>query len=260
MTKLHNLYALESKNEAIRLEAQVVSPKHNFASELANCDFAPEHKVLDAGCGTGLVGRFLASQYPGISIVGIDASHSRILAAKELAASTKNLSFQVSDITQTNLANNFFDRIVCRYVFEHISHETRVAALAEFKRLLKPGGKILIVDFDGLITNLWPTTPTIQRIWSALLDRGIFDSNIGRKIPKYLFDAGFTSATTSSELFNDKAAEIPLMRGRLDGMKSIVTELFDVSTYERFKNELMQILESKESTLAETRFCVTAEK
>lgn len=94
-----------------------------------------EADVLDAGCGGGFF-----FQYPWKnqvrSLVGCDVS--------EALGANSNISYGVKANLETlPFADNSFDLIFSRYVFEHISEPEVV--FSEFARLLKPGGKIIIL-------------------------------------------------------------------------------------------------------------------
>lgn len=104
----------------------------------------PDQVWLDAGCGTGTLSRWLADR--GCQVLGLDASPEMIAAAKEVTKSygdSDRLRFELIDtIEHINLENASVDGLLCSSVLEYVSDPK--ACLAEFARVLKPGGALLV--------------------------------------------------------------------------------------------------------------------
>jgi alkylated DNA repair protein alkB family protein 8 len=91
--------------------------------------------VYDLGCGNGR-----NMDHGSLKFIGIDNCENFVSICKN-----KNLSVINSNITKIPLNNNSADAIICIAVFHHLSStENRIKSLLEMKRLVKPGGKILI--------------------------------------------------------------------------------------------------------------------
>jgi ubiquinone/menaquinone biosynthesis C-methylase UbiE len=99
---------------------------------------------LDAGCGTGTLSRWLVEH--GCSVLGIDAAPKMISSAATLAKSVNHpggLRFQqVETIERLPLDSNSVDGILCSSVLEYVQDPE--AGLAEFARVLRPGGILII--------------------------------------------------------------------------------------------------------------------
>jgi 2-polyprenyl-3-methyl-5-hydroxy-6-metoxy-1,4-benzoquinol methylase len=99
---------------------------------------------LDAGCGTGTLSRWLAAR--GCGVLGVDAAAEMITAAVQAAKSheySERISFvRVSTIARLALDDNLLDGILCSSVLEYVSDP--ITCLAEFARVLKPGGLLLV--------------------------------------------------------------------------------------------------------------------
>ena len=96
------------------------------------------YKVLDIGCGTGeYYGCFIPEQY-----TGIDISPKYIAYAKK----TKKGNFLVMDAAHLSFPNESFDVIFISAVLHHLSDEDVEKVLKEARRVLKSGGKILIME------------------------------------------------------------------------------------------------------------------
>jgi arsenite methyltransferase len=96
-------------------------------------------RVLDVGCGTGRLARWIAEQVgPGGSVVGIDPLVERIAIARERS---KGITFEVGQAEDLGaFAGDTFDAVCMSAVFHWVSEKPR--ALAEARRVLRPGGRL----------------------------------------------------------------------------------------------------------------------
>jgi len=109
-----------------------------------NLDFK-DKLVLDAGCGLG--GKTVFYAQKGCEhIYGVDMDTTHIELSKQFAAEkgVDNATFQIESLEQMSFESNTFDLIFLNGVLEHIVRDKLVPALAELRRVLKPGGRILI--------------------------------------------------------------------------------------------------------------------
>lgn len=121
---------------------------------------SPTHKVLDIACGTGF-GTDILSQHTSELVVGGDISEQAIKYCQQ-EWKRPNIVFKVLDGTALAFPDQYFDRIVS---FETIEHTTKYQQmLAEFYRVLKPGGLLIlstpnaaITSSDGVIGNPFHT-------------------------------------------------------------------------------------------------------
>lgn len=102
-----------------------------------------EKKILDIGCGNGVT-LFYLRKFFNIRGVGVDISDSIVRKLKD-SVKDPNLSFYLGDHRNLHmLESNQFDVILSFGVIEHF--EEYGLALAEARRVLKPGGKIVLVQ------------------------------------------------------------------------------------------------------------------
>jgi ubiquinone/menaquinone biosynthesis C-methylase UbiE len=100
---------------------------------------------LDVGCGTGWAVLYAAHLLcDGGKAFGIDLSPKMIEKAKENGKEIANAEFYVANAEEMPFDENFFDRIICTNSFHHYLHPDVV--LAEIRRILKPGGRVFILD------------------------------------------------------------------------------------------------------------------
>jgi len=107
--------------------------------------------VLDIGCGTGTLA-IAASRHVGASgsVQAIDASPPMIARAKRKAAKADvDVLFQVAAAERLPFPDGAFDVVLSTLMLHHLPRKTRQLAAAEIKRVLKPGGRVLAVDFGG---------------------------------------------------------------------------------------------------------------
>ena len=110
---------------------------------------------LDLGCGTGWAVRYVSTLLKGEGhFVGIDLSEKMIKKAKEIAAGMNSVIFYEASSEALPLEDDFFDNIICTFSFHHYSHPEK--ALSGAQRVLKPGGRIYILDptSDDFLTKL----------------------------------------------------------------------------------------------------------
>lgn len=107
-------------------------------------------QVLDVGCGTGTLSREIARDLdPQRSrVVGVDAAASMIKVARRKGSALANLKFDAALAEQLPYDDNAFDCAVSTFFFHHIEFTLKQRALAELRRTIKPGGRIVIVDVD----------------------------------------------------------------------------------------------------------------
>lgn len=103
--------------------------------------------VLDVGCGTGtFVGLVAASPWP-VRAVGLDYAPAMCAAASHKAAqagASQVARFTAGDSERLPFADASFDLITCSNSFHHYPHQQ--AVVSEMRRLLRPGGRLIIID------------------------------------------------------------------------------------------------------------------
>ena len=182
-------YVLEGPGEGARLERQSLHDNYDFRRELGGLDFQGQLKILDAGCGSGVLSRWLAREHSSVRVTGTDLSSPRIQGATEAAAGISNLEYVVGDLLALPFSESIFDTVLCRFVLHHLGVRAG-KAIQELIRVLKPGGQFVIVDVDGLLLNLHPQSERIARVLGALQAREDIDLRMGRKLLGLLSTCG----------------------------------------------------------------------
>jgi ubiquinone/menaquinone biosynthesis C-methylase UbiE len=108
----------------------------------------PGQSVLDVGCGTGAV-TVPAKRKVGVNgkAAGIDPSPEMISVARRKAHRLGlDIDFQVGVIESLPFSDNTFDVVTSSLMMHHLPDHLQIAGLAEIFRVLKPGGRLVIID------------------------------------------------------------------------------------------------------------------
>jgi ubiquinone/menaquinone biosynthesis C-methylase UbiE len=146
--KLTRFTGLITGHEA--LAGQVFKPN---AFDLRGCTH-----ILDAGCGDGRYTRHILKRAdPGAFITGFDLSQ-RMLKRAARRLKTGRVRHVAADLTRLPYADATFDAVVCGWVLEHLPDPR--PGLHELARVLRPGGKLLLMTTEDTLTgsmcsNLW---------------------------------------------------------------------------------------------------------
>lgn len=114
------------------------------SSEVALRADASPRRVLDIGCGTGLLLRFLADRLPGsVGFVGVDAAAGMIEAAQG-GSEKASLSYSIAKAERLPFPDASFDLVVSTNSFDH--WEDQRAGLSECSRVLSRRGHLVLTD------------------------------------------------------------------------------------------------------------------
>ncbi|MEA5625197.1 class I SAM-dependent methyltransferase [Nostoc sp. UHCC 0251] len=106
---------------------------------------SPSDVVLDIACGTGEFERLILIEQPMQQMVGVDISDKMLLMAKQKCCNYPNVSFYNAPASALPFASNSFDVVISASSFHYFDNPD--AALTEMKRVLKPDGKLVILDW-----------------------------------------------------------------------------------------------------------------
>ncbi len=110
---------------------------------------APGEAMLDVGCGTGTLAIAARARLgPAGEVVGLDASPEMIASARGKARRAGvPVDFETGPAQALPFPDDRFDLATCTLMLHHLPRPGREVCLREIRRVLKPGGRALIVDF-----------------------------------------------------------------------------------------------------------------
>ena len=162
---------------------RIPSVVESFQTQLKMLEIRPGDRVLDIGCGIGERAAQMA-EFVGADgkVVGTDLSSLMVEASESrYGNSGLPLEFYVADACDHPFPDASFDRIRTERVLMYIKDLD--AAFAEFRRLLKDGGKLLVVDF----------------VWDSIVFSHS-NKDLTRRITQFLCDS-FPSGRIGADLF-----------------------------------------------------------
>ena len=162
---------------------------------LVRLDLDTGQRVLDVGCGTGEDVCHLAQMVGGHGYaVGVDVSSVMIAEAVHRYGNCGlPVVFGVSDAQHLPFATATFDRCRTDRALMHLKDPEQ--ALTEMVRVIRPGGKIVVFDFDWDTTFIdHPDESTTRKVIQAFRD-GVQHGWIGRRLPRLCQTAGLVEVT-----------------------------------------------------------------
>jgi SAM-dependent methyltransferase len=164
---------------------------------LANLSLRGGERILDLGCGTGLLSREMARTAGGSRVVAIERSPEQLEEALRLARKAGEeglVEFRAGDALAPPLGDGewaTFDLAHTRFLLEHLPRPADLVKV--MVRAVRPGGRIVLQDDDHDTLRLWPEPEGFERVWRAYIRtyelKGL-DPFVGRKMAALLHEAG----------------------------------------------------------------------
>ncbi len=108
--------------------------------------------ILDMGCGEGFYSLILDRLYD-CKVIGVDYDDKILDLAKGWLKGSKKVSLEIGDICNLRFKDNYFDKVICSEVLEHIDDHEKAAS--ELYRVLKPGGILAVTVPNKNYPLLW---------------------------------------------------------------------------------------------------------
>lgn len=174
--------------ELKRLEEQADLAFSAELDQLLGAGMSSDGTILDLGCGPGAVTRRLRAALPDARVLGAD-SDATLLALVDPPT-------LLMSGTEVPLETGCVDDVLVRYVAQHLPPSSRAQVWSEARRVLRPGGRIHVVDVDDAEAGtVRPFVPALVGVYAKIAEdqaaRG-GDRAVIRRVPGELSDAGFT--------------------------------------------------------------------
>jgi SAM-dependent methyltransferase len=175
---------------AVYMTPDVVEQRRAFRAALA---LQPGERVLDIGSGPGMLAAEMADEVgPSGHIDGVDPSDSMLAIARR---HDSRIDYHAGDALTRPVPDEYFDVAVCTQVYEYVPEIG--PALAEARRVLRPGGRLVVLDTDW-DSIVWHTRDRerMERVLAAWNEH-LADPYLPRRLPG-LFRAAGLEPTASA--------------------------------------------------------------
>jgi ubiquinone/menaquinone biosynthesis C-methylase UbiE len=209
--------------EQLRLEA--------LAKLLGGVSFLPQLKpgmrLLDVGCGTGVITREAALQVAPGEVIGIDRQEAQIEAAKRWVATNeiRNLQYKLGDAETLPFQDDQFDGVYCRFLLEHVKDPKKV--VSEMCRAARPGAWVCACEWEADCLVNYPESKPIEQTWHGiycLQERVGGDPWIARRLYGIFKNAGLTQVRVEGRAWTISAEQKERMQLYVDGAREIIRQ------------------------------------
>jgi ubiquinone/menaquinone biosynthesis C-methylase UbiE len=108
------------------------------------------HRVLDVGCGTGTLATMIKRLHPDVEVAGLDPDPKALDRARRKAARAGlSIRFDQGFGDELPYPESSFDRVLSSFVFHHLPTDEKEKTLRAIRRVLRPGGSLHLLDFEG---------------------------------------------------------------------------------------------------------------
>ncbi len=179
----------DEQAEVERLKKQAIFLATQEDAALREVGLLDDGALLDIGCGPGFVAGRLVASRPGLTVTGVDRDATLIARATEAVPGARFVQGVAHELP---FADDQFDGAMSRLVFRHLPNVT--ASLREARRVVRPGGRLVLVDTDDDALLLHPSPAGFREVLAARQEtaqrRGA-NPFIGRELTTHLRTAGF---------------------------------------------------------------------
>ncbi len=126
--------------------------KRRVLTMLDYLDIQTGDKILDMGCGEGFYSMIFDQLYD-CQVIAVDYDDAIMGMAKEWLKGSTKVTFELGDICNLRFPNDYFDKIICTEVLEHITDHKK--ATSELYRVLKPSGKLAVTVPNKNYPFMW---------------------------------------------------------------------------------------------------------
>ena len=225
-------YIMDGKGETERLAFKTDPAR--IQRHLAWTGLRPGQSFVDIGCGTGDVAAAAAHINGAAPVIGIDAAESRLAHARNACDQQSLLNAQfhlarVDGLGSSGFADDQFDHAWTRFFLEY--HPAPLVVVREMTRIVRPGGKVTLIDIEGNGTWHKGMAPGLRReldeIIADLATTG-FDPDSGRKLAGFAKEAGLANIRHAVEPYHringrPSARSIGAWQRKIEGIRDNYT-------------------------------------
>jgi ubiquinone/menaquinone biosynthesis C-methylase UbiE len=211
------------------------------------------NRVLETAAGTGIVTRAVSEALPGVEIIATDINPAVVgFAAQQFQS--EGVTFQAADAQQLPFEDESFDLVLC--LFGIMFFPDKIRANAEARRVLRPGGRYVLVTFNRLELNPVPkaageAVATLFPEDPQYMERGPFSYTDAAMVEEDLRSAGFENIQVETVELSSLVSAHDAARGIVLGSPfRAEIERLDPSALERAADAVEQALQPWDGTKA----------
>ncbi len=170
---------------AYDLLSRVVGLRKVHQTLIDQAELVDGHRVLEIGSGTGSLTIRAKRTHPGIEVIGVDPDPLALRLTQRKLHGMTGIRFDHGYAQKLPYADAEFDRVLSSMMLHHLDSDAKTAAAAEVFRVLRPGGRLHVVDIDADVTG------HDGRLARFFAHRRHAAAHFGDSIPQLLSDAGF---------------------------------------------------------------------
>jgi ubiquinone/menaquinone biosynthesis C-methylase UbiE len=156
-------------------------------------------RLLDLGCGTGQFLREVKANYPRLHVTGLDLSPHYLSVAQRQLAPWSRTRFVEGMAEAMPFVDAEFDVVTCIYLFHELPPRIRRKAVAEIRRVLRPGGTLIFVD--SLQTGDEPDYDATLELFPVAFYEPYYETYLREDLDR-LWSPGFTPAERIQAYFS----------------------------------------------------------
>lgn len=154
---------------------------------IAAAEISSGQRVLDVNCGTGTLAMLIAARAGSGNVAGIDLSPQMIAMARAKAVNGE-ADFSQANAEDLPFADGSFDRATMSLAFHEMNRAGRRNALAEIRRVLVSGGRLVIADLRAPDTLFTRFSMRILRFWETDTLTDMWQQGVGRELERAGFE------------------------------------------------------------------------
>jgi SAM-dependent methyltransferase len=216
----------------------------------------PGERVLDVGTGPGFYAAELLDLVgPEGSVTGVDASAAMLAIAKDRCQAHPNATFAEGDASELPVEDGYFDAAISVQVLEYV--EDISAALAEIRRALRPGGRVVLWDVDWTTLSMNAVDEDLSRRVLAGWDEHLAHPALPRTLAGQMRAAGFADVEMEGHAFATSALDPETYGGALVSVIEgylVQQEILDADLTAAWRSEQLALEERGEFFCAVTQF------